>query len=202
MPPLRDLLNWEVAPNQLHLYVICQPDRDILCQSVLKNRDGAFVRRQDGTLWSIPLLLRSIHNGLGWNFVRGQTPAGIYRVEGIEPQPDDQYFRAYGQFSLVKLYVPYESGAKQFLPGKSGKFNGNLQDYQNLLPPSWRSYWPIQESYWAGKIGRSEFRIHGTGSHPISSAARARSRRLTTGIRPLAVFPRWNFITSGAVTSG
>jgi hypothetical protein len=166
VPPLRDLLNWEIAPKQLQLYVLCQPDRDILCQTVLKDRNGEFVRRQDGKLWSIQLLLRSIHNGLGWNFVRGQTPQGVYRVEGIEPQPDDEYFRAYGQFSLVKLFVPFESGAKQFLPDKSGTFNGNLQDYQNLLPASWRNYWPIQESYWAGKMGRSEFRIHGTGESP------------------------------------
>ncbi|MGA7936435.1 MAG: hypothetical protein WCA35_22975 [Kovacikia sp.] len=165
-PPLKDLLSWEIAPKQLHLYVICQTDRDILCQTVLKDRDGAFVRRQDGQLWSVQLLLRSIHSGLGWNFVRGQTPQGIYRVEGIEPQPDDEYFRAYGQFSLVKLYVPFEPGAKQFLPDKFGTFTGSLQDYQNLLPPSWRSYWPIQESYWAGKVGRSEFRIHGTGESP------------------------------------
>ncbi|UBF26955.1 hypothetical protein K9N68_02925 [Kovacikia minuta CCNUW1] len=165
-PPLEDLLNWKIAPRQLHLYALCQPDRDVLCQTVLKDRDGEFVRRQDGQLWSMPLLLRTIHHGLGWNFVRGQTPQGVYRVEGIEPQPDDEYFRAYGQFSLVKLFVPFESGAKQFLPGKPGSFVGNLTAYQNLLPPSWRNYWPIQESYWAGKVGRSEFRIHGTGESP------------------------------------
>jgi hypothetical protein len=165
MPPLGDLLKWEVAPRQLHLYVLCRPNRDVLCQAMLKDRNGQFVRHGDGKLWSTPLLLRSIHN-LNWNFVRGQTPQGIFRIEGIVPQPDDLFFRAYGRFSLVKLFVPFEPGAKQFLPGKSGPFQGDLKDYQNLLPPSWRNHWAIQQSFWAGKAGRSEFRIHGTGEAP------------------------------------
>ncbi len=165
LPPLGDLLRWEIAPKQLHLYVVCQPDRDILCRMVLKDRNGEFVRHQDGQLWSVPLLLRSIHK-LAWNFTRGQTPQGIYRVEGSIPQPDDEFFRAFGQFPLVNLYVPFEPGAKQFLPGKAGPFRGEIEAYQNLLPPSWRSVWAMQQTYWAGKAGRSLFRIHGTGDAP------------------------------------
>ena len=33
-----------------------------------------------------------------------------------------------------------------------------------LLPPTWRTYAPIQQSYWAGNVGRSLFRIHGSGA--------------------------------------
>ncbi|PSB28319.1 hypothetical protein [Stenomitos frigidus] len=165
VPPLGDLLNWTIAPKQVQLYVLCQQDRDVLCQTVLKDGNGAFVRQQDGQLWSVPLLLRSIH-GLSWNFIRGETPQGIYRMEGVVPQPDDEFFRAYGQFPLVKLFVPFEPGAKQFVPGKAGAFRGTLADYRRLLPPSWRNYWAIQESFWAGKSGRSYFRIHGTGESP------------------------------------
>lgn len=164
-PPLSDLLSWTIAPRQLHLYVFCQPDRYVLCQSVLKDGKGQFVREQGGKLWSVPLLLRSIHD-LNWNFVRGQTPQGIYRIEGTVPQPDDEYFRAYGQFSLVNLFIPFEPGVKQFLPGRPGGFTGSIDAYQKLLPPSWRNAWSMQQSYWAGKLGRSEFRIHGTGDAP------------------------------------
>ncbi|MBW4580136.1 MAG: hypothetical protein KME42_11250 [Tildeniella nuda ZEHNDER 1965/U140] len=165
VPPLGDLLNWTIAPKQLQLYVLCQRDRSVLCQTVLKDGNGAFVRQPDGQLWSVPLLLRSIHD-LSWNFIRGETPQGIYRMEGVVPQPDDEFFRAYGQFALVNLFVPFESGAKQFVPGKPGPFKGSLANYQRLLPPSWRNNWAIQESFWAGKIGRSLFRIHGTGESP------------------------------------
>lgn len=163
-PPLKDLLNWTITPKQLHLYVLCQPDRYVLCQAILKDRNGEFVR-SDGKLWSVPLLLRSIYN-LNWNFVRGQTPQGVYRMEGMVPKADDHFFRAYGQFPLVNLFVPFEEGAKQFLPNTAGAFTGSLETYQSLLPPSWRNYFPVQQSFWAGKAGRSAFRIHGTGDSP------------------------------------
>lgn len=172
-PPLHDLLNWNLAANQLHLYVICRPDRSVLCRAVLKDRRGEFVR-QNGQLWSVPLLLKSVH-GLGWNFIRGQTPQGIYRIEGTVPQPDDEFFHAYGQFALVNLYVPFESGARQFLPDQAGPFRGSLANYQALLPPSWRNYVPMQQSYWAGKIGRSLFRIHGSGQAPTFFSNRTRT---------------------------
>ncbi|MEE3716188.1 hypothetical protein V2H45_05445 [Tumidithrix elongata RA019] len=161
IPPLTDLLAWQIAPGQPQMYVLCQPNREILCLAVAKDGNGRFME-QNGQLWSVPLLLQSIHR-LEWNFYRGQTPQGIYRIEGLEPQPDDEVFRAYGQFPLVKLFLPYEDGAQEFLPNRKGKFTGNLQTYQTLLPPTWRNYFPIQQSYWAGKIGRSLFRIHGTG---------------------------------------
>jgi len=164
VPPLKDLLQRNIAPGQPHLYVICQPDRGVLCQAVLKDRRGQFVR-ENGQLWSVPLLSRSIH-GLGWNFVRGQTPQGIYRIEGVMPQSEDQFFRAYGQFPLVKLFMPFEPGVQEFLPGRKGSFKGSLSAYQALLPPSWRHYFPMQQSFWAGKIGRSLFRIHGSGEAP------------------------------------
>lgn len=164
-PPLADLLAWQIAPRQLHLYVLCQRDRYVLCRAVLKDRDGNFVRHSSGKLWSAQLLLKSLHN-LSWNFERGQTPQGVYRVEGVRPQLNDEYFRAYGHFDLVKLFLPFEADAKAFLPNQPGTFNGSLADYTNLLPPTWRQDWGIQQAFWAGAIGRSAFRIHGSGEAP------------------------------------
>ncbi|NJO41564.1 MAG: hypothetical protein HC769_19160 [Cyanobacteria bacterium CRU_2_1] len=172
MPPLNELLNWSIAPRQMQMYVICRPDRGVLCQVVLKDANGEFVR-EDDKLWSVPLSLRSIHN-LSWMFTRGQTPQGIYRIEGTVPQPDTEYFRAYGLFPLIKLFVPFEEGVREFVPGRSGTLTGNLTAYQALLPPSWRSYFPIQQTYWAGKGGRGLFRIHGTGDAPTFFTSNSR----------------------------
>jgi len=163
MPPLSDLLDWQIAPGQLQMYVFCQPDRGVLCQAVLKDGEGHFVR-QDGRLWSVPLAVRSLHS-LAWNFTRGQTPQGIYRIEGVR-SPSTDTFRAYGQFPLIKLFVPYEPGVQQFLPNQPGEFTGGLSAYQTLLPPSWRNYFPMQQTFWAGQAGRSFFRIHGSGDAP------------------------------------
>ena len=162
IPNLADLLKWQVAPQQTHLYVLCRPNRDVLCLAVLKDRNGKFIK-QNQKFWSASLLLQSLRN-LDWAFTNGRTPQGIYRMEGISLQPDDEVFHAYGQFSLVNLFVPFEDGVNAFLPNQKGKFTGNLQAYQALLPPSWRSYLPIQQTYWAGSVGRSLFRIHGSGA--------------------------------------
>jgi len=161
LPPLKDLLDWTIAPGQPQLYVLCRPDRGVLCQTVLKDGNGEFVQ-ENGQLWSVPLSLRSIHN-LDWIFSRGQTPQGVYRIQGTVPQPDTEFFRAFGQFSLVNLFVPFEEGVREFIPGQRGKFAGTLATYQALLPPAWRNYFPIQQTYWAGKAGRGLFRIHGSG---------------------------------------
>ncbi len=162
-PPLKDLLKWTIAPGQLQMYVICRPDRSTLCQTVLKDRRGQFVREK-GQLWSAPLLTRSLH-GLASIFTRGQTPQGIYRIEGSIPQPDTEFFRAYGTFALVNLFVPSEPGVKAFLPDRPGQV-GKLSAYQSLLPPSWRNEVSMQQSYWAGRVGRGLFRIHGSGEAP------------------------------------
>ncbi|GBO55334.1 hypothetical protein APA_3384 [Pseudanabaena sp. lw0831] len=162
IPNLTDLLKWQIAPQQAHMYVLCRPNRDILCLAVLKDRQGQFVR-QNKQFWSAPLLLQSIHN-LDWNFSNGRTPQGIYRMEGLTRQPDDEVFHAYGQFALVNLFLPFEDGVNAFLPQQKGKFTGDLQVYQTLLPPTWRNYEPIQQAYLAGTMGRSLFRIHGSGA--------------------------------------
>ncbi|OUC12151.1 MAG: hypothetical protein B0A82_24030 [Alkalinema sp. CACIAM 70d] len=159
LPPLQELLQWQAKPGEMQAYVFCNADRHALCRMMLKDDRGQWVREK-GQLWSVPLLLRSLH-GLNWNFVRGNTPQGLYRIDGTTPQPDDLFFRAYGQFSLVNLFVPLEAGTTAV-----AGFSGSPTDYQALLPPSWRNHWGLQQSYWAGKLGRSLFRIHGTGDAP------------------------------------
>ncbi|GAB4461332.1 MAG: hypothetical protein OHK0037_10160 [Elainellaceae cyanobacterium] len=171
LPPLQDLLNWQIAPDQMHAYVLCPRDRTALCRLMVKDRSGEFVQQADGSPWSVPLLRRSLH-GLRWNLTRGDTPQGIYRIEGVR-SPSADTFRAYGQFPRVNLYVPHEAGVREFLPGQPGTV-GAIAQYRALLPPSWRSYFPIYQSYWAGRIGRGLFRIHGSGENPAFFANSAR----------------------------
>ncbi len=172
-PPLRDLLLAKIVANQPILFVICSSDRAQLCQAIVKDERGILLKEANGKLWSVSLFLQSLHR-LPWNFTNGNTPQGIYRIEGLAPEnlktakdlPTDQEFLAYGQFPLVKLFMPFETAVKEFLPGKKGTFKGSIQAYQALLPSSWRDYFPLQQSYWAGKLGRSFIRIHGTGFAP------------------------------------
>jgi hypothetical protein len=164
-PSLADWLDWQIIPNQAQLYILCRSNRAVLCTAVLKDRQGNWVKDGSGgddPLWSVPLLARSLHD-LRWSFIRGHTPQGIYRIEGLMPRSPSNEFRAYGQFPLVKLFLPFEFGVKTFIPPKIEQLPDNLDAYQRLLPPHWRDYFPMQESFWAGKLGRSLIRIHGSG---------------------------------------
>lgn len=165
LPPLTDLLNWQVAPQQAQIYVFCRPNRDVLCLGLIKDQDGDWLQEEDGSLWQVPLLARSLH-GLRWNYIRGATPQGIYRIEGTMPRSTTTYFRAFGQFPLVKMFMPFERGVKTFVPPQNGTLNGAVSVYQSLLPLSWRGYFPMEEAYWAGRRGRGLIRIHGSGEPP------------------------------------
>lgn len=165
LPPLQDLLAWQIAPPSPQLYVFCRPNRGLLCRAIVKDGNGQFRRetsQPQAPLWSVPLLTRSLH-GLRWNFVRGQTPQGIYRIEGTMPRPSATYFTAYGQFPLVKVFMPFESGVQNFIATQPDQMIGDLNSYYSLLPSSWRQYAPIAQTYWAGRLGRSLIRIHGSG---------------------------------------
>ena len=165
MPPVEDWRSWRIQSGELQLFVLCHQEpspqnRSNLCHTLLQDGQGHWVRRGDRP-WSIPLSGRSLH-GLPWYLSRGQTPQGIYRMEGLIPQPDQDFFYAYGYFPLVNLYGPGEEGVTAFAPPEPGPLT-SLSQYQRLLPPRWRSFFPVQESYWASRLGRGLFRIHGTG---------------------------------------
>jgi hypothetical protein len=70
--------------------------------------------------------------------------------------------------------LPFESGVKSFVPTQSTNFIQNIQNYQTLLPASWRGYTPIEQAYWAGKLGRSRIRVHGSGEFPSFFANNSR----------------------------
>ncbi|MCS7030419.1 MAG: hypothetical protein NZL92_02655 [Gloeomargarita sp. SKYG116] len=165
LPSLSDLLAWQVYPGEMQLYVFCRPNRWRPCTLLVKDDRGEFYREQ-GQVWSRQLLLQSVY-ALDWPFTYGQTPQGLQRLEGITEIRTGELFRAYGQFPLVKLFLPFEPGTRAFFPPQPGPFQGTLAAYQERLPPTWRDYRPLHQSYYAGRLGRSLLRIHGTGDAPV-----------------------------------
>ncbi|MCS6782075.1 MAG: hypothetical protein RMI89_00215 [Gloeomargarita sp. SKYBB_i_bin120] len=164
LPPLTDLLAWQAYPSEMQLYVFCPRNRWRPCTLLVKDDRGEFYREQ-GRLWSRQLLSQSVY-ALEWPFTYGQTPQGLQRVEGRTDSRSGDLFRAYGQFPLVKLFLPFETGVRAFFPPQPGPFRGSLADYLERLPPTWRDYTPLRQSYYAGRLGRNLLRIHGTGDAP------------------------------------
>jgi len=115
--------------------------------AVLKNRNGQFVR-QNGRLWSVPLLSQSIHGLAGTLFaVRLQ---GIYRIEGVVPH-QAMSFRAYGQFPS-SYFCLLNQAQGSFCRGEKGGLQAALK---HTCPPA-PSGVVISNStkLWAGKSDR------------------------------------------------
>jgi hypothetical protein len=62
--------------------------------------------------------------------------------------------------------MPFEDKWEKYFNAIPGWSGDSLQSYEQLLPESWRSYQPMMEAWFAGKIGRTEIIAHGTTIDP------------------------------------
>lgn len=128
------------------LFMFCRQDRHYPCLMVLKDGNNKPVYSRRRNLWSQPALSLS-SRGLPYNQTNGQTPQGIYQIDGVMPAADQQV--SFGKFRrLIVNFIPKSP---------------NEEDFRYLLPDS-----NLSEQWWtqsveARNIGRGLFRIHGTG---------------------------------------
>lgn len=127
------------------LFQFCRTDRNYPCIQVMKDGDGRWVRNNDGTLWSQGKLSLS-RLGRQYNEFNGETPAGIYTLDGVMPEANKQ--QVYGRYRrLIMTFVPQSD---------------NEAIMKSLLPPSSHSQNWWKEAMIARDMGRSALRIHGT----------------------------------------
>lgn len=144
-PDLDSFMNGKYAQG-VRLYMFCRSKRDYPCLQIMRNKRHEAVRLEDGQLWSSPSLARSARD-IPPNRTNGHTPTGIHTIDGVMPLADQ--VPSFGKFRRLIL---------DFVPKST-----NEQLQRSLLPES------SQDSNWwrqqvvARDIGRSLFRIHGTG---------------------------------------
>lgn len=132
--------------QSVKVFMFCRKSRTFPCLTVMKDINNRQVRISDTTLWSHPVLALSKH-GLPSYERNGSTPAGIFTIDSVMPSADQQ--KLFGKFRRMVLnFVPKsknETLLKSFLPKSSWEHN----------------WWSANPK--ARDIGRSLFRIHGTG---------------------------------------
>lgn len=142
----RDLLRARISWSGVGLYMFCREDRRYPCLFVMRDADGRLVQ-QRGKPWSQASLGYSRHQKK-FNEVNGNTPSGVFHINGVMPYADQQ--QAYGQFRRLIL---------DFLPQSPSEKN-----IRDVLPTSsYKANW-WQEAVIARNMGRALFRIHGTGN--------------------------------------
>ncbi len=151
---IRDLLN--KLPNARNyregrfykkptLFQFCRTRRNYSCIQLMKDGDNRWVRNPNGSLWHQGKLSLS-RLGKEYNQFNGETPAGIYTLDGVMPEANKQ--NVYGRYRrLIMTFIPQSK---------------NENTMKSLLPLSSHSENWWKEALIARDMGRSALRIHGT----------------------------------------
>ncbi len=129
--------------NDLTVFALMNPDRHLPGNVFIKKANGKFVKNKNGDIWSKKILGLSSRE-LPFCHTNGSTPTGIYKINSVMPEANH----------------PYEFGANRRL--KLDYLEKDFDD--NLLVPNNQKqlhWW--KQALVAEKLGRSLFRIHGSG---------------------------------------
>jgi hypothetical protein len=161
-PNLVDLLSHNFGAGNTVIFSIQRNDRDYTGIAILRKPDGSFVRNVNGTIFYIPQLARAITDYPSY-ITNGNTPQGVFSIQGI----DTSKLRDIGRTPNIQLVMPFEANPETYFHENNPSDTVWTETlYSKLLPESWKNYFSIWGTYYAGKAGRSEIISHGTTIDP------------------------------------
>ena len=160
--PISDIISPRFLKKQTVLFSFQRKNRNYPGLALIRDTAGNFIKDENGNVFSVPQLARSISNLPGY-LTNGNTPQGIFWMHGFNTSRTSFI----GPTSNIQLSMPFETSLRHF-------FNDtNIDDttwteewYKKLLPNNLANYLPLYESFYAGKAGRSEIIAHGTTVDP------------------------------------
>lgn len=162
IPDLSPFFKKNYLPGHVLVFSFQRKNRNYPGIVMVRDANGTFIKDSNGRYFSVPQLARSTNNLPGY-LTNGNTPEGIFRMKGY----DVSGAAFIGPTVNVQLTMPFEKSPQHFYADSSiADTTWNINYYRNLLPPSFRDYQPIYQSYYAGKAGRSEIIIHGSTVNP------------------------------------
>lgn len=159
-PPLAELFSLNPHQNSILLFSLHRNDRNFPGILLVK-KGNKFLRRSDGSIFFISQFGRSFSD-LPYFLFNGNTPQGVYSIQGVSRLQNEWI----GPTPAVITNLPIEITVDKFFHTPL-KENWSLPLYLTLFPDSWKNYFPIQEAYIAGKIGRNGIFSHGTNLDPL-----------------------------------
>ena len=148
--------------NQRILYSFQRKNRSYPGLAIIRDSTGNFIRDENGIIFSVPQLARSISNLPGY-LTNGNTPQGIFRMYGF----DSSRTTFIGPTTNIQLTMPFETSLQHFFNDSTITDSIWTADwYKKLLPANCTNYMPFFESFYAGKAGRTEIIAHGTTVDP------------------------------------
>lgn len=161
-PPMNDILDSSFLPGKTVIYSLQRSNRDYAGLVLIRKPDGTFLKDSAGGFFHTSQLARAITN-YPFYITNGNTPQGILRFNGF----DVSRLLYIGPTENLQLQLPFEITASSFFADSNYiDSSWNLGLYASLLPPSWKNYNNIYESFYAGQMGRNAIIMHGTTIDP------------------------------------
>ncbi len=160
LPDLNQLFVHQQSQQLVTIYSFQKWNRDYPGLAALQQSNGHFLRDSLGQILLIDQLARAGSN-LPYFITNGNTPQGIYSITGTEVSKN----LFIGPTPNLQLLMPFEADTAYWHMGYDSTKDA-LANYLGLLPKDWANYEPMQESFYAGKSGRSEILAHGTTIDP------------------------------------
>jgi len=164
-PDLKSLFEYSRSKGQKSIYSFQRWNRDYPGLAIVQNADGSFIRHPDGRLMIFEQLARS-GSDLPYFITNGSTPQGVYSILGTGVSNN----KLIGPTPNLQLLMPFEGKWENYFQLLQDQVWDTTKDVldacEQLLPPSWRKYGPMKETFYAGKIGRTEIIAHGSTIDP------------------------------------
>lgn len=162
LPPLHDIFDSSFLPGETVIYSLQRSNRGYAGLVIIRKPDGSFLKDSSGNYFHTSQLARAITN-YPYYITNGNTPQGILRFSGF----DKSRLLYIGPTQNLQLQLPYEDSPDIFFADSSyADTTWSSELYASLLPPAWKNYTGIYESFYAGKTGRTAVIMHGTTIDP------------------------------------
>lgn len=156
-----EIFSKRFLPGEVLVISMQRKDRRYPGLAIVRDTSGNYVRDSNGLIFSVSQLGRSVNN-LPYYFKGGNTPQGLYKMNGFDISRSEFI----GPTPNLQMLMPFETSARVFLKDSLAPDTLTMEAYGNLLPPAIRSNHQFYESWNAGRIGRNEIIAHGTTVNP------------------------------------
>lgn len=158
LPSKYDFLDSSFMPQQTVLCSFQSINRNKPGYLMIRLSNGTFMKDEKGEELKFPQLARAISN-LPFYLTNGNTPQGLYKITGVDTSTN----KWIGPTTNLQMILPFENKTYDFF----GTDTAYEFFFKNLLGNKLHLYKGLWESYWAGKMGRTEIIAHGTTIDPL-----------------------------------
>lgn len=151
---LERIISFNRDKKTKYLYSIQHKDRNKVGKVFIQSESG-LLEKEKGKVIFIDQLARSATN-LPMYVTNGNTPVGVFKIDSLH-KSENVFI---GPTLAFVTFLPFECNAALFYSIPATEYT--LENYLSFFPKEIQKNTLLQQTYWAGKAGRSEIHFHGT----------------------------------------